>query len=82
MALNEPPSGLNISLQILKMLINVKFVWRIKITKEMQNLQVLKKEGKVSLIAQVVWKTIYWKEILIEIMTNLSIMWARAALAI
>ena len=36
----------------------------------MQNLQVLKKEGKVLLIAQVVWKMICWKAFPIEIMTK------------
>ena len=36
----------------------------------MQNLKVLQKKGKVLLIAQVVWKTIYWKVFPIEIMTK------------
>ena len=53
MALNEPPSGLNISLQILKG-INYKCVICQKTRKYMQNLQVLKKKGKLLLIAEVV----------------------------
>ena len=41
-----------------------------KITEEMQNLQVMNKEGKVLLIAQVVSKTIYRKVLPIEIMSK------------
>ena len=54
MALNKPPSGLNISLQILKDVNKCIICQKKKITEEMQNLQVMNKEGKVLLIAQVV----------------------------
>ena len=52
MALNVPPGGLNISLQTLKD-VNKCIICQ-KNNDKMENLQVMKKEGKVLSIAQVV----------------------------
>ena len=53
MALNEPPSGLNISLQILENVNKCIICQKNKDNKGNANLQVLKKEGNVLSIAQV-----------------------------
>ena len=55
MALNELPSGLNILLQILKDVKKCIICQKNKDNeRKLQNLKVLKKKGKVLLIAQVV----------------------------